>query len=241
MTISKVLIALFAAGLFASACSGSPEQAVSSAESTKAESSIENEPDRAGDGEQESMPQTSSTTDGAPSSTTPVSEGSTTSTVESGEASTTSAVLADEDPAAADSTSTTAKPATTTTVAAPTTSAAAEVTSTTAEPAATTTAAPTTTTTTTAAPTTTTAAPTTTTTIAPAHDGGQLFASNCAGCHGSSGEGGRGPSLQGVGGRRSNGEVATIVTNGSGGMPSFSGRLSSAEIDAVVAFVRSSL
>lgn len=45
------------------------------------------------------------------------------------------------------------------------------------------------------------------------------YKSSCIGCHGSSYEGGVGPSLVGVGERRSQEEIQDIVVNGKGAMP----------------------
>lgn len=85
--------------------------------------------------------------------------------------------------------------------------------------------------------TTTTAAPTTTA-AAPAPNGGAIFASTCARCHGAAGEGGRGPNLQGI----TNPDIPIAAANiGPGGMPSFSGQLSDAEIRAVADFVVNNL
>ncbi len=141
--------------------------------------------------------------------------------------------------------STTEPPATTTAVSNTTTTTVA-----TTAVASTTTEASTTTTTTTEAPsttttteattieTTTTTAGTTTTAAAPQPNGGAIYASNCASCHGSAGEGIRGPSLQTL----TNADIAVAaINNGPGGMPSFSGRLSEEEIRAVANFVVNSL
>jgi len=72
-------------------------------------------------------------------------------------------------------------------------------------------------------------------------DGEALFADNCGGCHtleaaGTSGT--VGPSLDGAGLDAE--EISTIVSEGQGGMPSFSGDLDSAEIDAIARFVADS-
>jgi cytochrome c oxidase cbb3-type subunit 3 len=72
-------------------------------------------------------------------------------------------------------------------------------------------------------------------------DAAALFASNCAGCHGDDGKGGFGPDLS-----RSSYEygkdpvsVTTSIANGRGDkMPAFGGRLSSAEVAALVNFSR---
>jgi mono/diheme cytochrome c family protein len=75
-------------------------------------------------------------------------------------------------------------------------------------------------------------------------DGGALYGRNCAGCHGGDGSGGIGPRL-------SNGRVVArfpnaaaqiaVVSGGRGGMPAFSGRLSDAEIAAIVEYTRTTL
>ncbi len=71
--------------------------------------------------------------------------------------------------------------------------------------------------------------------------GAQVYAARCAGCHGSDGGGGVGPQLSD--GKvvdafpNAAGEVA-VVTDGRGRMPAFGDRLSSEEIDQVVAYTR---
>jgi cbb3-type cytochrome c oxidase subunit III len=67
--------------------------------------------------------------------------------------------------------------------------------------------------------------------------GRQLFARNCARCHGASGQGKNGPKLAG----KSLGEdaIEEKVTNGGGKMPSFKKRLTPAQIKAVAAYVQS--
>lgn len=71
--------------------------------------------------------------------------------------------------------------------------------------------------------------------------GRTIYQQRCATCHGSAGGGGAGPKL-------SDGEVIVnypdpeaqraIIAQGKNGMPSFEGRLSSAELDAVVRYTR---
>jgi mono/diheme cytochrome c family protein len=71
-----------------------------------------------------------------------------------------------------------------------------------------------------------------------------IFTDNCATCHGSRGEGDIGPKLAG-------GTVVTrypderaeiaVVTDGRDGMPAWSGRLTAAQIRAVVDYTRNSL
>ena len=66
-------------------------------------------------------------------------------------------------------------------------------------------------------------------------DGMAIFESNCARCHGSNGEGGRGPSLQGIADRSPDKTRALgLVESGGRNMPSFGGQLSADEITAVV-------
>ena len=65
--------------------------------------------------------------------------------------------------------------------------------------------------------------------------GASVFASNCAACHGGSGEGGIGPALAGQVIPRS--EITTIVGSGRGAMPSFDVTLSPDELAAVVDYV----
>ena len=69
--------------------------------------------------------------------------------------------------------------------------------------------------------------------------GAEVFASNCAGCHGAAGEGGVGPGLAGGLARFGNlDEVTSFVSTGvPGRMPGFETRLSAEEVDAVVDFV----
>jgi mono/diheme cytochrome c family protein len=62
-----------------------------------------------------------------------------------------------------------------------------------------------------------------------------VFADNCSGCHGLSGEGANGgPTLVGVTDRAA---ALRQVWNGGGGMPAFAGTLSDQEIADVVAYV----
>lgn len=69
----------------------------------------------------------------------------------------------------------------------------------------------------------------------------ELYASNCAGCHGAAGTGGFGSDLTSASyeyGKDAAAVKASIASGRSGKMPAFAGRLSSAEIDALVDFVR---
>jgi len=90
------------------------------------------------------------------------------------------------------------------------------------------------------APATTTKT-TMTTAAAGTVDGKAIFTQNCASCHtlaAADAKGTVGPNLDQLKPARS--LVVHQVTNGGGGMPSFGGRLSAAQIDAVAAFVANS-
>jgi mono/diheme cytochrome c family protein len=77
-----------------------------------------------------------------------------------------------------------------------------------------------------------TPAPTTTTLPGTVPNGAEVWAQSCAGCHGSNGGNlvGRGLSA---------GQVASVTASGTSGMPGFSSSLSTAQIDAVSAYVAS--
>jgi mono/diheme cytochrome c family protein len=49
--------------------------------------------------------------------------------------------------------------------------------------------------------------------------GRQVFAANCAVCHGAAGEGGAGPNLHGIAKRKSLDQTIAFIENPSGGMP----------------------
>lgn len=75
-------------------------------------------------------------------------------------------------------------------------------------------------------------------------DGAAIYGARCAGCHGATGGGGIGPAL--ADGRTVEvypdpADQIAVVAGGRGGMPAFSGRLTDAEIAAVVDFVRNDL
>jgi quinohemoprotein ethanol dehydrogenase len=89
------------------------------------------------------------------------------------------------------------------------------------------------------APATTTPATTTTGRAAGnATAGRQVFADNCATCHGAAGRGGNGgPDLTTIRSAKQLSVVVKQVTNGGGGMPAFKGQLTSAQIDDVATYV----
>jgi mono/diheme cytochrome c family protein len=73
----------------------------------------------------------------------------------------------------------------------------------------------------------------------PAH-GKQLFAANCSGCHGASGEGGAGPSLHGERGHKNLTQVAAFVKDPQPPMPKlYPTPLSDADVRDVAAYVES--
>jgi cytochrome c6 len=68
--------------------------------------------------------------------------------------------------------------------------------------------------------------------------GASVFAENCAGCHGETGEGGAaGPDLREMPLAQTESGTVEQVTNGGGAMPAFGGQLSEEEISDVAAFV----
>ena len=71
--------------------------------------------------------------------------------------------------------------------------------------------------------------------------GEQVFADNCASCHGGDGGGGSGPKLQGEESYTDPETVVSQVREGGGGMPGFSDQLSAQELADVSAFVTKDL
>ena len=70
--------------------------------------------------------------------------------------------------------------------------------------------------------------------------GKQDFEARCSTCHGLDGGGAMGPNIQGIPFRLGADVVANIIKNGlSGGMPAFSGQMSDAQIQQVVAYLLS--
>lgn len=72
-----------------------------------------------------------------------------------------------------------------------------------------------------------------------------LFAANCAKCHGDDGAGGqgpgKGPDLTAVGAEHSADEVAEIIRDGRDAMPSFASQLSDEEITALADYLTSGM
>jgi mono/diheme cytochrome c family protein len=72
-------------------------------------------------------------------------------------------------------------------------------------------------------------------------EGARVFRMQCAGCHGTQGQGNLGPSLIGIESRLSVADQTAVVQNGRGLMPAFSSTLSETEIAAVVDYTRTQL
>lgn len=72
-------------------------------------------------------------------------------------------------------------------------------------------------------------------------DGTRIYATKCAGCHGTSGEGNLGPSLIGIADRLTVTEQIAVVANGRGTMLAFSPALTADQISAVVDYTRTEL
>ena len=64
--------------------------------------------------------------------------------------------------------------------------------------------------------------------------GEDVYATSCASCHGGTGEGGSGPSLEGVDERLTRDEHLDVVREGRGDMPGWEDDLTAEEIEAVV-------
>jgi len=71
-----------------------------------------------------------------------------------------------------------------------------------------------------------------------ANQGYKLFLLNCAHCHGTDARGDEGPDLHGV--TKSDARITSMIKNGvKGEMPKFGAKLSDADVQALIAFVRS--
>src|SRR5580700_7828657 len=70
-----------------------------------------------------------------------------------------------------------------------------------------------------------------------ANQGYKLFLNNCAHCHGTDTRGDEGPDLHGV--TKSDARIASLIKGGiKGEMPKFGAKLTDAEVQALIAFVR---
>ena len=70
-------------------------------------------------------------------------------------------------------------------------------------------------------------------------DPAAIYSARCAGCHGADRSGNNGPALLPDRLTQDSSVYVSIITNGSGGMPGFSNRLSADEINALVEFILS--
>ncbi len=69
-------------------------------------------------------------------------------------------------------------------------------------------------------------------------EGARLFGLNCAHCHGVDATGDEGPDLHGV--TKSDAKIAGYIKNGiKGEMPKFGQKLSDADVQALIAYIRS--
>jgi mono/diheme cytochrome c family protein len=69
-------------------------------------------------------------------------------------------------------------------------------------------------------------------------EGARLFGLNCAHCHGADATGDEGPDLHGV--TKSDAKIMGYIKNGiKGEMPKFGQKLSDADVQALIAFIRS--
>jgi cytochrome c551 len=90
-----------------------------------------------------------------------------------------------------------------------------------------------------AAPAAGASAPAATQKAAAAGDGAAVFTkNNCAACHGAKGEGAVGPNLTKVEAKGDD-YIRTTILNGKGAMPAFKGQIEGAQLDALVAYVKS--
>src|SRR5215471_14170647 len=68
--------------------------------------------------------------------------------------------------------------------------------------------------------------------------GYELFMMNCAHCHGNDARGDEGPDLHGL--TKSDARISSLIKNGiKGEMPKFGGKLTDADVQALIAFLRS--
>jgi mono/diheme cytochrome c family protein len=71
--------------------------------------------------------------------------------------------------------------------------------------------------------------------------GEQLYALNCASCHGVQGQGGSGPAIAGNSRATDAANVQNIITYGRGTMPGFSATLTPEQIETLTQFVTQEL
>ena len=68
--------------------------------------------------------------------------------------------------------------------------------------------------------------------------GGAVFTATCGSCHGNLGQGGIGPSMDGLHDRLTDDEILDVIRNGRDRMPAWEGKLADEEIVAVAEFLR---
>lgn len=64
-----------------------------------------------------------------------------------------------------------------------------------------------------------------------------IYKNNCMSCHGQNLEGRVGPDLRKIGDKYDRAQIAAVIRDGKGSMPSFKGRLSDAQIDELAAWL----
>ncbi|SDD96923.1 cytochrome c551 [Paenibacillus sp. UNCCL117] len=64
-----------------------------------------------------------------------------------------------------------------------------------------------------------------------------LYKSNCLSCHGNDLQGGMGPSLQKIGTKLTEEQIAAKVKNGGGGMPAYKSKLKEEEVQTLAAWL----
>ena len=65
----------------------------------------------------------------------------------------------------------------------------------------------------------------------------EIYKQNCLSCHGDQLQGRVGPKLQDVGGRLTEEQIAAIIRDGKGGMPSYGNRFNDEEISTLAAWL----
>jgi mono/diheme cytochrome c family protein len=82
------------------------------------------------------------------------------------------------------------------------------------------------------------ASPSTATTPAVLASGKQIFAANCAACHGASGQGGFGPNLHGIAARKTSAATIAFIENPAGAMPKlYPATISASQVADVAAYI----
>lgn len=87
------------------------------------------------------------------------------------------------------------------------------------------------------APAPTSGSPAASTPAASGGEGATLFAQHCQGCHGDKGQGASGPNIAQEADEERE-ELVKVILNGEGKMPAFKGKLTEAQVDSVIAHLR---